>query len=86
MSQYTGTCFVLQPISTKRCPLPTVAFLWHEYRVRGFHPTIDDRPVTLKKLGAASGLRLGGGGFSGGSDGAGAHDAGPGRHGDDEDW
>ncbi|CAA7266670.1 unnamed protein product [Cyclocybe aegerita] len=32
----------------KRCPFPT-AFLWHEYRVRGFHPTSDDRPVTFKR-------------------------------------
>jgi hypothetical protein len=62
---------------TKRCPFPT-AFLWHEYRVRGFHPTCDDRPVTLKRLGTTGGLRLGGGGFSGGSDGAGVHHDGPG--------
>ncbi|KAF8966628.1 hypothetical protein BDZ97DRAFT_1917438 [Flammula alnicola] len=34
--------------NTKRCPFPT-AFLWHEYRVRGFHPTYGDRPVTIKR-------------------------------------
>jgi hypothetical protein len=33
-------------IDTKRCPLPT-AFLWHECRVRGFHPTCGDREVTI---------------------------------------
>ena len=33
-------------IDTKRSPLPT-AFLWHECRVRGFHPTCGDREVTI---------------------------------------
>jgi len=60
---------------TMRCPFPT-AFLWHECRVRGFHPTCGDRPVNPKR--PTSGLR--GGGFSGGLDGAGAHDDSPGGH------
>ena len=53
---------------TKRCPFPT-AFLWHEYRVRGFHPTRNDRAVNFKKIGGG----LSSGGFSGGS-GAGVDD------------
>jgi len=57
----------------KRCPFPT-AFLWHEYRVRGFHPTRGDRPVNPKRIGGS----LQGGGFSGGPDGVGVHD--DGRH------
>jgi hypothetical protein len=40
--------------TTKRCPFPT-AFLWHECRVRGHHPTHGDRPVTVKR-----GVRCGG--------------------------
>jgi len=35
---------------TKRCPFPT-AFLWHEYRVRGFYPTCGDCEVTTHKGG-----------------------------------
>jgi hypothetical protein len=34
--------------NTKRCPFPT-AFRWHEYRVRGFHPTRGDRSVTIRR-------------------------------------
>jgi len=32
---------------TKRCPFPTV-FLWHECRVRGFHPTRGDRTISTR--------------------------------------
>ncbi|KAJ3507027.1 hypothetical protein NLJ89_g6533 [Agrocybe chaxingu] len=52
--------------NTKRCPFPT-AFLWHEYRVRGFHPTRGDRLVPIKRGG------LQGGGFFGRGDGAEPH-------------
>ena len=34
--------------NAKCCPFQT-AFLWHECRVRGYHPTHCDRPVTVKR-------------------------------------
>jgi len=42
-------------IDTKRCPLPT-AFLWHESRVREFHPTCGDREVTIHTSGNILGV------------------------------
>ena len=34
--------------NAKCCPFPT-AFLWHECRVRGYHPIHGDRPVAIKR-------------------------------------